>query len=226
MPTVPQLPMPRPAVGAGGDGTSLARRPTVPQGRSTATSRIPVRSMTSPPSRRARPAQSCPPPRTDSGRSWRRGRAPPPARPRVACRTRRSPGGGARRRSRRGSPSHRVRHPAAPRRIWSPAARPHSLSSLDPLKPASSHSFAPRPTTAEAAFRFAARVGWRRRLRRPCPALAAKSRPSGRRLTMATAKYSPVSFLRNCVSAVTNDSALDLKFSLVIRCCLSERDQE
>jgi hypothetical protein len=42
---------------------------------------------------------------------------------------------------------------------------------------------------------------------------------------MATAKYSPVSFLRNRVSAVTNDSALDLKFSLVIRCCLSERDQ-
>ena len=41
------------------------------------------------------------------------------------------------------------------------AARPRSLSSLDPLKPASSHSFAPRPTTAEAVFRFAARAGSR-----------------------------------------------------------------
>jgi hypothetical protein len=46
--------------------TSLARAPPATVATracgSTATSRIPVRSTTSPPSRRARPAQSCPPP--------------------------------------------------------------------------------------------------------------------------------------------------------------------
>jgi hypothetical protein len=46
--------------------------------------------------------------------------APPPARPRVVCRTRLSPGRDARRRSTHGSPSHRVRAPATPRAGYSP----------------------------------------------------------------------------------------------------------
>ena len=190
MPTVPQLPIAATSLWApAAAATSLARAPPATVATSacgsTATSRIPVRSMTSPPSRRARPAQS-----------W------PPARPRVACRRRRSPAGGARLRSRCGSPSHRVRHRAAPHRIWSTATRPRSLSSLDPLKPASSHSFAPRPTTAEAAFRFAARAGSRWRLRRPCPALAANFCAMRRTVVMAPAKCSSVATWKNRVSAV------------------------
>jgi hypothetical protein len=38
-----------------------------------------------------------------------------------------------------------------------PAARPHSMSSLGSLNPTSSHSLRPRPMTAEAPFRLAAR---------------------------------------------------------------------
>jgi hypothetical protein len=62
-------------VSAGGGGYVLGRAPPATVATSafgsTATSRIPVRSMTSPPSRRARPAQSWPPARTDSARPWR-----------------------------------------------------------------------------------------------------------------------------------------------------------
>jgi hypothetical protein len=75
MPTLPTDPLAvtspcRPAASTRPPAVAPPPADAMPSLAWTVTWRISERSMTSPPCRSARPAQSCPPPRTESGSSW------------------------------------------------------------------------------------------------------------------------------------------------------------